>query len=116
MVRYYGFLSNRKRGELLPKVYAAREMEVKTKPTKPRYDNLRMSIPISACYAGSEWYFECGSRFANRGFASTTPSAARKEAMVICSVGKVCLKFRFMPGREYFLNSRQSLTQFYRCL
>ena len=30
MVRYYGFLSNRKRGELLSKVYAALEMEVKT--------------------------------------------------------------------------------------
>lgn len=37
MVRYYGFLSNRKRGELLPKIYAALEMEVKIKPTKPGY-------------------------------------------------------------------------------
>nr|AMQ11472.1 Mobile element protein [Shigella dysenteriae] len=29
MVRYYGFLSNRKRGELLPKVYEALEMEAR---------------------------------------------------------------------------------------
>ena len=40
MVRYYGFLSNRKRGELLPKAYAALEMEVKTKPAKPGYASL----------------------------------------------------------------------------
>jgi len=31
MVRYYGFLSNRKRGELLPKVYEALEMEERKK-------------------------------------------------------------------------------------
>ncbi|WNN54740.1 transposase (plasmid) [Hafnia alvei] len=40
MVRYYGFLSNSKSGELLPKIYAALEMEVKTKPTKPGYATL----------------------------------------------------------------------------
>lgn len=40
MVRYYGFLSNRKRGELLPKVYASLEMEVKIKPAKPGYASL----------------------------------------------------------------------------
>ena len=28
MVRYYGFLSNRKRGELLPRVYETLEMEM----------------------------------------------------------------------------------------
>lgn len=32
MVRYYGFLSNRKRGEQLPKVYEALEMEARKKP------------------------------------------------------------------------------------
>lgn len=34
MVRYYGFLSNRKRGELLPKVYEALQME---KPEQPGF-------------------------------------------------------------------------------
>ena len=37
MVRYYGFLSNRKRGELLPKVYEALEMEVRKKPEQPGF-------------------------------------------------------------------------------
>jgi hypothetical protein len=32
MVRYYGFLANRKRGTLLPKVYDALEMTVREKP------------------------------------------------------------------------------------
>jgi hypothetical protein len=40
MVRYYGFLSNRKRGTVLLKVYAALEMEVKTKPARPGYASL----------------------------------------------------------------------------
>lgn len=37
MVRYYGFLANRKRGELLPKVYEALEMEVRKKPAQPGF-------------------------------------------------------------------------------
>ena len=37
MVRYYGFLSNRKRGELLPKVYEALEMEERKKPEQPGF-------------------------------------------------------------------------------
>lgn len=35
MVRYYGFLANRKRGTLLPKVYDALEMTVREKPKRP---------------------------------------------------------------------------------
>ncbi|GKL23049.1 Uncharacterised protein [Klebsiella variicola] len=35
MVRYYGFLSSRKRGELLPKVYEALEMEARKTPEQP---------------------------------------------------------------------------------
>lgn len=34
VVRYYGFLSNRKRGTLLPKVYEALKMEARKKPEK----------------------------------------------------------------------------------
>lgn len=37
MVRYYGFLSNRKRGALLPKVYEDLEMEVRKKPERPGF-------------------------------------------------------------------------------
>lgn len=35
MVRNYGFLANRKRGSLFPKVYEALEMTVREKPQKP---------------------------------------------------------------------------------
>ena len=37
MVRHYGFLSGRKRGELLPKVYDALAMEARKKPEKPGF-------------------------------------------------------------------------------
>lgn len=37
MVRYYGFLSNSKRGTLLPKVYEALDMEEKKKPKTPGF-------------------------------------------------------------------------------
>ncbi|MDX6048694.1 transposase [Scandinavium sp. V105_1] len=37
MVRDYGFLSNRKRGELLPKVYEALQMEDWKKPEQPGF-------------------------------------------------------------------------------
>ena len=37
MIRYSGFLSNRRRGEMLPKVYDALEMESKDAPALPCY-------------------------------------------------------------------------------
>ena len=37
MVRYYGFLSSRKRGELLPKVCEALQMEARKKPEQPGF-------------------------------------------------------------------------------
>ncbi len=37
MVRYSGFLANRKRGSLLPKVYEALEMTPWKKPEKPGF-------------------------------------------------------------------------------
>ncbi|HDY8011895.1 TPA: transposase, partial [Vibrio vulnificus] len=40
MVRYYGFLSNRRRGEMLPKVYDALEMESKEAPVLPCYASM----------------------------------------------------------------------------
>lgn len=40
MVRYYGFLSSRKRGELLPKVYEALEIEARKKLEQPGFSAL----------------------------------------------------------------------------
>ncbi|HGY3149626.1 TPA: IS91 family transposase [Morganella morganii] len=40
MMRYYGFLANRKRGILLPEVYAALDMKVKEKLPKPGFASL----------------------------------------------------------------------------
>lgn len=37
MVRYYGFLSSRKWGELLPKVYKALQMEARKTPERPGF-------------------------------------------------------------------------------
>lgn len=65
MVRYYGFLSNRKRGELLSKVYAALAMEVKTKPAKPGYASLMKQFTNVDPYQCARMVFssaEVGSR------------------------------------------------------
>ncbi len=40
MIRYYGFLSNRRRGEMLPKVYDALEMESKDAAELPCYASM----------------------------------------------------------------------------
>lgn len=48
MVRYYGFLSNRKRGKLLPRVYEALQMEARKKPEKPGFAALMKGL-----YAGT---------------------------------------------------------------
>nr|EKU5185952.1 hypothetical protein [Klebsiella oxytoca] len=37
MVRYYGFLANRKRGELLPKVYETLQMVARKKSEQPGF-------------------------------------------------------------------------------
>jgi hypothetical protein len=37
MIRYYGFLSNRKRGTMLPKVYAALDIVLGSAPEMPGY-------------------------------------------------------------------------------
>ena len=48
MVRYSGFLANRKRGSLLPLVYEALQMQTRKKPEKPGMEKkrwLRMPEP-----------------------------------------------------------------------
>ena len=44
MVRYYGFLSNRKRGELLPKVYEALGIEARKKTEQPGFAALMKAL------------------------------------------------------------------------
>lgn len=44
MVRYSGFLANRKRGSLLPKVYDALEMTVREKQKLPGFALLRKDL------------------------------------------------------------------------
>lgn len=52
MVRYYGCLSNRKRGELLPKVYEALRMEARKKPEQPGFAALMKEfLPNVFCAA-----------------------------------------------------------------
>lgn len=50
----------------------------------------------------SDGIFECGSRFTSRGITSSTPSAVRKEAMVISGVEKICLNFGLTPEVSIF--------------
>lgn len=50
MVWYYGFLSNRKRGTLLPKVYDALGMKIKDKPQKPGFASLMKQFTNVASY------------------------------------------------------------------
>lgn len=50
MVQYYGFLANRKRGTLLPKVYDALEMTVREKPKRPGFAVLMKSFLGTAPY------------------------------------------------------------------
>ncbi|WWK02126.1 transposase [Erwinia aphidicola] len=62
MVRYYGFLTNRKRGELLPKVYTALGIEMKAKPQKPGFASLMKKFthvdPYQCVLCGSRMVFK----------------------------------------------------------
>ncbi|CNG31698.1 Uncharacterised protein [Yersinia similis] len=81
MVRYYGFLSNRKRGQLLPKVYEALKMEARKKPEKPGFAVLMKG------FLGTDPYqcILCGDRLrfadAQRGFHTTELLSERLHKM-----------------------------------
>lgn len=81
MVRYYGFLSNRKRASLLTQVYAALEMQEREKPEKPGYASMMKR------FTGVDPYecILCGSRLRFTGAeAGVTPSlllAQREQRM-----------------------------------
>ncbi len=63
MVRYYGFLANRKRGTLLPEVYAALDIKEKEKPPKPGFASLMKQFtridPYQCVLCGSRMVFNC---------------------------------------------------------
>lgn len=63
MVRYYGFLSNRKRGTLLPKVYEALSMAARKKPEKPEFAVLMKGFlrtaPYKCILCGDRLSFTC---------------------------------------------------------
>lgn len=50
MVRYYGFLSNRKRGEPLPKVYKVLQMEARKKTEQPGFAALMKAFLHTELY------------------------------------------------------------------
>ncbi|EAW1322456.1 transposase [Salmonella enterica subsp. diarizonae] len=61
MVRYYGFLSSRKRGTLLPKVYKALQMEARKKPEQPGFAALMKGFlrtdPYKCILCGNRLHF-----------------------------------------------------------
>ena len=63
MVHYYGFLSNRKRSELLPKVYEALNMAIRKKPEKPGFSVLMKGFlrtdPYKCILCGDRLRFTC---------------------------------------------------------
>jgi hypothetical protein len=81
MVRYYGFLSNRKRGQLLPKVYEALSMTVRDKPKRPGFAVLMKG------FLGTDPYqcILCGDRLrfagAEAGRCATELLSARLQRM-----------------------------------
>lgn len=58
MVRYYGFLANLKRGQLLPKVYEALSITVRDKPKRPGFAVLMKGFLGTDPYQG----ILCGDR------------------------------------------------------
>ncbi|MGU3489638.1 transposase [Enterobacter bugandensis] len=57
MVRYYGFLACRMRGELLPKVYEALEREARKKPEQPGFAALLRTDPYKCILCGNRLRF-----------------------------------------------------------
>lgn len=93
MVRDYGFLSNRKRGELLPKVYEALEMEERKKPEQPGFAALMKGFlrtdPYKCILCGNRLHFvsaEAG-RYASELVAERLRNIDRKRWLLGQSAG-----------------------------
>lgn len=80
MVRYYGFLSNRKRGELLLKVYEALQMEARKKPEQPGFATLMKAFLRTDPYK----CILCGNRLR---FSSAQASRHAAELVAKISTG-----------------------------
>lgn len=72
-IRHYGFLSNRKRGTLLPRVYDALEMKAREKPKTPGFVTLMKGFlgtdPYKCILCGSRLRFAGAGRHAGNGTA-----------------------------------------------
>ncbi|HGM7842880.1 TPA: hypothetical protein ACKQH2_005335 [Serratia marcescens] len=80
MVRHYGFLANRKRGTLQPKVYEALDMTPREKPQKPGFTVLMKG------FLGTDSYqcILCKGRLSFAG-AMASEHATKKCSLTGCS-------------------------------
>ncbi|WGM07596.1 transposase [Arsenophonus nasoniae] len=82
MIRYYGFLANRKRGCLLPKVYEALDMISPNVPEKPGFGALIKGFLNTDPYQ----CILCGNRLrfmsAEKGIHAVTLLSERRDKMV----------------------------------
>lgn len=81
MIRYYGFLTNPKRGTLLSKVYGALGMKVKDKPHKPGFASLMKQFTNMGPYQ----YVLCGAQI----IFNSTEAGIRAERLL----GMRCQQF-----------------------
>lgn len=101
MVRYDGFLSNRKRGERLPKMYAALGMEAWKKPEQPGFVTLMKKFlrtdPYKCILCGSRLRFVSAQagRHATELVAERLHGIARKRWLLTQTAGQVRLKNDF---------------------
>lgn len=81
MIRYYGFLANRKRGNLLPKVYNALDMIAPSIPDKPGFAALTKGFLNTDPYQ----CILCGNRLrfmsAEKGTHATELLSVRRDRM-----------------------------------
>ncbi|WP_411569364.1 transposase [Serratia sp. UGAL515B_01] len=95
MVRYYGFLANRKRGELLPKVYTAHEGKTTETGLCVADEEIYQcrSLPVRVMWK-QDGFQQCRSRHPGRRVINPASAGIQNRAMVTASgVGKICLKF-----------------------
>ena len=87
MIRYYGFLSNRKRGTLLPKVYAALDIVLGPAPEMPGYAAMLKGYAKLDPYA----CVVCGSQMEFARFRSgESLSSLMKHTIVQSQISSAC--------------------------
>ncbi len=98
MVRYYGFLSNRKRGKLLPKVYKALEMTARKKPENPGFSVLMKGFlrtdPYKCILCGDRLLFT-GAQMGKKAtelLSERLHNMEKKTRVTQLNAGSMCLK------------------------